>query len=98
MWQLYVYSFLAGIVVTLGIPSFIKGLTGDKYKSPLGSTPTLNVVWGWVCFVVAGFLAYDAHPRARHHELRSFGLFALGILLVALFLAATVPTQAKVKK
>lgn len=89
MWQLYVFSFLAGLIGANGVPHFVTGITGKKHQTPFGnpSSAVVNVIWGWVNFVVAGFLIYYAHPRARHHELRSFGLVALGALITGLLLA-----------
>jgi uncharacterized membrane protein len=89
MWQLYVYSFLAGLIGANGVPHFIKGITGKKHQTPFGrpSSAVINVIWGWVNFVVACLLLFYAHPRARHHELRSFGLVAIGALITAVMLA-----------
>ncbi|MHB1865024.1 MAG: hypothetical protein ACYCPS_02570 [Candidatus Saccharimonadales bacterium] len=99
MWQLYVYSFLAGLVGANGIPHFIKGITGQKHQTPFGnpSSAVVNVVWGWVNFVVAGILIFYAHPHARHHLLRSFGLVAVGALITG-FLLATVWSKNTNKK
>jgi hypothetical protein len=90
MWQLYVYSFLAGLIGANGVPNFVKGILGQKHQTPFGkpSSATVNVFWGWVNFVVAGFLIFYAHPRANHHMLRSFGLVALGALVTGLMLAS----------
>jgi hypothetical protein len=89
MWQLYVYSLLAGLIGANGVPHFIKGITGQKHQTPFGkgSSAAVNVVWGWVNFVVAGLLIYEAHPRANHHELRAFGMLALGALITGVMLA-----------
>jgi len=95
MWQLYVYSVLAGLIGANGVPHFIKGITGNKYPSPFGksSTAVTNVIWGWLNFAVAGVLIYYAHPHVRHHLLRSFGLFALGALFTGVVLAAARSNQ-----
>jgi hypothetical protein len=87
MWQLYLYSFLAGIVGVNGVPHFVKGITGEKHHTPFGqhSSAVINVCWGWLNFVVAGLLVYKSHFRV--HELRAFGLLALGALIMALTLA-----------
>lgn len=89
MWQLYVYSFLAGLIGANGVPNFVKGITGQKHQTPFGksSSAVTNVLWGWVNFLVAALLIYYAHPRVRGHELRSLGLLALGALLTSLMLA-----------
>ncbi len=90
MWQLYVYSFLAGLIGANGVPHFIKGITGEKHQTPFGnpSSAVVNVVWGMVNFAVAGLLIFYAHPHARGHLLRSFGLVVLGALLTSVLLAS----------
>lgn len=86
-WQLYVYSLLAGILGANGLPSFIKGISGEKHQTPFGrpSSALVNVIWGWVNFVVAGLLLYfgDIHQ----HLLRAFSLVAVGALVCSLLLA-----------
>jgi len=88
-WQLYVYSFLAGIIGANGIPHFVKGITGQKHQTPFGkpSSAVVNVAWGWVNFVVAGLLVFwgDVHK----HLLRAFALLAVGALIMGLMLAYT---------
>lgn len=87
MWQLYVYSFVAGLFGANGVPHFIKGITGQKFQTPFGtdSSALLNVVWGWLNFVLAAMLLYfgNIHP----HLLRAFSLTAIGALLMALLLS-----------
>ena len=99
MWQLYVFSFLAGLIGANGIPHFMSGIAGQKHQTPFGksSSAISNVFWGWINFVVAALLVYYAHPRARGHELRSLGLVALGALLTSLMLAAVWSANAKKK-
>jgi hypothetical protein len=92
MIALYVYSFLAGLIGTNGIPHFVKGITGQKHQTPFGkgSSAVVNVAWGWLNFVVALFLLHLAHPRA--HELRAFACLAIGSLIMGV-LSATVWTK-----
>jgi hypothetical protein len=87
MWQVYVFSFLAGVVGVNGVPHFIKGVTGQKHQTPFAqsSSATVNVCWGWANFVVAGLLLYKSHYHA--HLLRAFGMFAIAALLMAILLA-----------
>ncbi len=89
MWQLYVFSFLAGAVGANGIPHFIKGITGEKHQTPFGkpSSATINVAWGWTNLVVAMLLLYWGHVHP--HILRAFALVAIGGLLMSLLLADT---------
>jgi hypothetical protein len=100
MWQLYVYSFLAGLVAANGVPYFVKGITGEKFQNPFGrsSSAVSNVVWGWFSFAIAGFLVYYAHPRVRGHELRAFSLVALGALITAVMLALAWSNEPAKKK
>jgi len=87
MWQLYVYSILAGFFGANGVPHFIKGITGQKHQTPFGkpSSAVVNVVWGWANFVVAILLLWWAD--VHQHLLRSFGLVSIAALLTALMLA-----------
>ena len=87
MWQLYLFSFAAGLLGANGVPHFVKGITGQKHQTPYGrpSSAVVNVVWGWINFVVAALLIYFGHVHP--HLLRSFMLVALGALVMALLLA-----------
>lgn len=88
-WHLYVFSFLAGALGTIGIPHFIKGLSGKKHQTPFGrpSSALVNFLWGWVCLVVAGLLMYWSHFHS--HLLRSFACVAIGALIVGIILSLT---------
>lgn len=87
MFTLYLYSFLAGLLAANGVPNFVKGITGAQHQTPFGqpSSAIVNVAWGWANFVVAAVLLHFAHPWA--HLYRASGLFAIGALLMGLFLA-----------
>jgi hypothetical protein len=84
MWQLYVFSFIAGLFGANGVPHFVKGGLGKKHQTPFGkpSSAIVNVVWGWVNFVVAMLFLYWAHVHA--HRLRAFVLVASGALIISL--------------
>jgi hypothetical protein len=87
MWQIYVFSFLAGVFGANGVPHFVKGITGQKHQTPFGkgSSAVLNVAWGWLNFVIAILLLHFAHPRT--HELRAFACLAVGALIMGVFSA-----------
>ncbi|HVC35957.1 MAG TPA: hypothetical protein VNE40_00720 [Candidatus Dormibacteraeota bacterium] len=97
MWQLYTYSLLAGLVGANGIPNFIKGIMGHKFQTPFGkpSSAVVNVIWGWLNFVVAFLLLYSGHVHA--HLLRAFALVAIGALLAAVALASVSSKQPMAK-
>jgi hypothetical protein len=84
MWQLYVFSFLAGLLAANGVPHFIKGGLGQKHQTPFGkpSSAVVNVYWGWFNFVVAAIFLHFGHVRA--HEYRAFVLLAVAALLMTL--------------
>lgn len=93
MAALYIYSFLAGLVVANGVPHFIKGITGQQHQTPFGrpSSAVVNVIWGWFNFAVAAILLHFAHPWP--HLYRASGLFAIAALLMAILLAQTWTTH-----
>lgn len=89
MLHIYVYSFIAGLFAANGIPHFIKGVVGESHQTPFGkpSSAIVNVIWGWINFVVAGLLLFfgNLHP----HLLRAFASFSLGVLIMSVLLALT---------
>ncbi len=88
-WQVYVYSFLAGVLGGNGVPHFVLGISGKQHQTPFGrpSSAIVNVIWGWVNFVVAGLLLFYGHIHT--HLLRAFGCAGIGALLIGLLLAYT---------
>ena len=87
MLTLYLYSLLAGMLLANGTPHFVKGITGEQHQTPFGrpSSAVVNVAWGWANFIVAALLLHFANLWP--HLYRASALFALGVLLMALFLA-----------
>lgn len=86
-WQLYVYSFLAGVLGANGLPSFVFGISGKKHQTPFGrpSSAVVNVIWGWLNFAVAALLIFYGH--VHQHLLRAFACVAVGALLMGVLLA-----------
>jgi len=97
MWQLYVYSLVAGLFGANGVPHFIKGITGKKFNTPFGkpSSPVFNVIWGWTNFVVALLFLYWAN--VHQHMLRAFVLVGIGALLMSVMLANSFARQSAKK-
>lgn len=100
MVHIYIYSFIAGLLGANGVPHFVKGMLGEKFRTPFNksSSAVVNVVWGWVNFVIAGIFLYYGHVHA--HLLRAFALVSLGALIAALVLAYSSSSMksSKVKK
>lgn len=86
MWQLYIYSLLAGLIGANGVPHFVAGILGQKHRTPFGqSSAVVNVVWGWANFLAACLLLWFAHTHA--HRLRALALVAVGALVTGVILA-----------
>ncbi|HEY6834242.1 MAG TPA: hypothetical protein VI251_17345 [Pseudolabrys sp.] len=93
-WYAYVAVFFAGAFAANGVPHFVQGICGNRFQTPFASPPgvgessaIVNVVWGWVNFVVAGVLLHYFAPTVIRTPIL-FGLVgALGALLMALYLA-----------
>lgn len=85
--ELYILSFLAGLIGANGVPHFVKGITGQRHMTPFGrpSGAVVNVVWGWLNFAAAFGLLYWA-PIYKH-ELRALVLVAVGALITSVYLA-----------
>ena len=89
MWQLYLACFFGGFLGANGIPHFVKGTMGQKHMTPFGrpSSAVVNVIWGWVNFVVAVGLVALVRAHVREHPVRAYGTIAIGALVAALVLA-----------
>ncbi len=93
-WYYYVIHFLAGCFLANGVPHFVQGVCGNKFQTPFASPPgvgessaVVNVVWGWVNFLIAGILLRLVFPVLLTPLLDLVAL-ALGGLLIGLFLAS----------
>ena len=87
MWQLYAFSFFAGVFGANGIPHLVKGVVGEKHQTPFGkpSSAIVNVCWGWINFIIAAILLHLSH--AHTHEYTAFAMLTIGGLLMSLFSA-----------
>jgi hypothetical protein len=74
----YLLFFLAGLVGANGVPHFVKGITGEKHRTPFKnpSSAATNVLWGTANLYLAAWffkLALDYHT--------SFTLAGLSVLI-----------------
>ncbi|MGP4111401.1 hypothetical protein ACTWP5_10845 [Streptomyces sp. 4N509B] len=83
MWQTFVLSFLAGLMLGNGLPHFVRGITRKPYPSTLGNGPVPNLVAGWASLVLGGLLLWWA-DLGRHPEL-AFASVGVSVLLIGLF-------------
>ncbi len=87
MISVLILGFLTGVLLSNGLPHFIRGLTGQKYPTPFSKPGSAveNIAWGWLNFVAAALLWHLA--PMRHHPRAAFLAVAFGILFAALALA-----------
>ncbi|MBA5804950.1 hypothetical protein [Rhizobium changzhiense] len=53
-----IIHFIAAAFLTNGIPHFVNGVSGRRFRIPFAqgaklASPTANVVWGWANFLIA---------------------------------------------
>ncbi|MBL6852991.1 MAG: hypothetical protein ISS15_03935 [Alphaproteobacteria bacterium] len=92
-WIPLIAYFFGGALFTNAIPHFVAGVMGLAFQSPFAKPPgqghsssTVNVLWGFVNFV----LAYPLLAHVGVFDVRNWlhaGAAALGSLLIALFSA-----------
>ncbi|MEV0290574.1 MULTISPECIES: hypothetical protein [unclassified Kribbella] len=83
MTQALVLSFLAGLMGTNGIPHFVLGITAREYPNLTGNSPVRNAVGGVGAFVIAGLLAWWAHPG--EHLATALVAALAGVLAMSVF-------------
>jgi hypothetical protein len=83
MWATLLLTFFAGVFATNAVPHFVKGITRERFPTPLGGSPVLNVTAGWFMFVIAAGLLSQAD--LSRFATASLASAAVGVLLMALF-------------
>ena len=94
-WTHDLAYFFGGAFLTNAIPHFVSGVMGKPFQSPFAKPPgqglsssTVNVLWGFVNFVVAYFLV----ARVGHFDLHAADhiiAFGVGVLLMGVMAART---------
>ena len=83
MWQTSILTIFAGIFAANAVPHFVKGITKERFPTPFGTSPLINVVAGWAMFILAGLLLAWAHVDRFPATAAASG--AVGTLLMAVF-------------
>lgn len=86
----FVLYFLAGMFVANAAPHFIKGVTGEEFRTPFKrpSPAWVNVLWAGLNLLVAwGLWHYAGMHRSLTHSIRYDLTFAIGGLVMSLALA-----------
>ena len=95
-WYDYLAWFFGGAFLANTIPHLVSGISGRAFHSPFAKPPgkglsssTVNVLWGFVNFVVAYLLvehvgSFDFHNTAEVLTLAA-GFLALSLMLASTF-------------
>jgi len=86
----YLYAFLIGLFTANGLPHFIKGITGEPFRTPFKrpSPPVVNVLWAFFNWVVAFFflsLLANTHPTATLLATIGAGALVMALNLSLIF-------------
>jgi hypothetical protein len=94
-WSHDLACFFGAAFLANGVPHFVSGVMGRAFQSPFASPPgkglsssTVNVLWGFVNFVIAYLLL----ARVGHFDpsaTESISFAGLGLLLMGLLSAQT---------
>ena len=92
-WLVLVAYFFGGLFAANAVPHCVAGIMGRSFHSPFAkppgkglSSPTVNVLWGFLNVVIAYLLVLHVgvfHLRIASHIIA----FGLGALLISLQLA-----------
>ena len=93
-WIAYIAHFIAAAFLANGVPHFVNGVSGRRFRIPfagrakLGS-PVANVVWGWANFFIAFLLFANVGPlyigTPGDTIFLAAGMLVAGILLARIF-------------
>jgi len=89
-WYVYLLLVLAGMLLTNGVPHFVRGLCGQPFPSPFArppgigdSSPLVNVYWGFAN-LAGGTALFMRFPPTRA---LAWAIFSAGCLLMGTQLA-----------
>jgi hypothetical protein len=90
-WYNYVACFFAGAFLANFVPHFVHGISGDRFPTPFArppgkglSSPTQNVAWAFLNFLVGGLLYKVGHVSNEMYAtavLVFFGAVAISTIL-----------------
>ncbi|GAA4579646.1 hypothetical protein GCM10023194_05770 [Planotetraspora phitsanulokensis] len=83
MLQTTILAFLAGALGANATPHFVKGITKEHYPTAFGSSPLINLIGGWILYVITALLVIRADMTS--HPAPAFVAASLGVLLMGVF-------------
>jgi hypothetical protein len=95
-WYVYLMQFVAGFLLSNGVPHFVQGISGHRFQSPFASppgvgesSPVINVVWGFanlaVGFAILGLFAPKGAEVVLEWAVVGLGVLAAGVMLARHF-------------
>jgi hypothetical protein len=95
-WIAYIVHFFAAAFMTNGIPHFVNGASGRSFPTPFAgsalarlSSPQVNVIWGWINFLIAFLLFANIGPlyigTPGDTLFVAAGVLVTGLLLARIF-------------
>lgn len=99
-WIAYIVHFIAAAFMTNGIPHFVAGVSGRPFRTPFVrmsstrlSSPEINVIWGWLNFLIAFLLFANIGPlyigTLGDTIFLAAGVLVTGVLLARIFAGDT---------
>jgi hypothetical protein len=92
-WYAFLAYLFAGAFLANGIPHFIHGISGEKFRTPFAkpmttgeSSPVLNVIWGVVNFLIGYTLVFGVGEFQFGFTLATL-MLVLGGIVMSLVLA-----------
>jgi len=86
-WYFYLAQFVSGLFLANGVPHFVQGISGQRFQSPFASppgvgesSPTVNVLWGFVNIAVGFALLRSFEPQGSE-ALVGWIAVGIGVLL-----------------
>ena len=90
----YIAYLVAGALLANGVPHFVQGISGNKFVTPMArwlggkqSAAWVDVVWGWLNFVVGAALLHYFSPVRIPAPIEPCVTASIGALTMAVYLA-----------
>lgn len=82
-------ALVSGFFLFNAIPHLVQGICGKRHMTPLSpqSAAVVNVIWGWINIIVGVCIMVATWPGKEEPALLWWVIFALGGLIISLYLA-----------
>lgn len=80
-------AFFSAVFLFNAVPHLVRGICGKRHMTPFSrsSGPAINVIWGWVNFVVGAWLIKAFQPQTW--LISDWGAFFVGGFIISISLA-----------